>query len=547
MKKYIEDILRNSLTILKKRLPVPDDFVPTVEIPKNYDMADYSSSMAFSLARAVRKSPAEIGKMIIDNLDDREGKIRKVDVVSGYLNFFLKEHVYEDEIKKICENEQECGRIDVGHGRRILLEFVSANPTGPLHVGHGRGAVLGDSLSRILRHAGYYVLNEYYINDAGKQVYSLGRSIASSYFRRFGMEMETGEYQGEYIEKIADELKETYGDGLLSRRDDISFFSDFGVRRILDNIREDLEKINIKIESWISEKELYDKGYVQNLIEKLKSRGYVYSEDGALWFKSREFGDSKDRVLKKAGGEYTYFASDIAYHYEKYHKGFNLLVNIWGADHHGYLPRLKAAMSALGLNPELLHVIFVQMVHLTRDGKPVQMSKRSGEYVTLRELVDEVKSDAARFFFLMRESDSGFNFDIELAKRQSSENPVYYVQYAHARICSIFSEALSRNIPLPDFTRVDISRISSPEEIRLIRYLIHFRDEIERSARTFSVHNITYFLIELANEFHKYYNNHRVLDEKNDVREARMVLLKGIKNTIKSGLDKLGVSAPESM
>lgn len=551
MKKYIQNLLATAILDIFKEFSISEVDLPplTVVPPINHDLGDYTSSVAFSISKYAKKSPQEIAEKIRNKINDIDNKLKKVDVISGYLNFYFKPEVYAEKLRQIINEKDLYGKLDIGMGKKILLEFISANPTGPLHVGHGRGAVFGDALSRVLRHAGYEVINEYYINDAGNQVYSFGKSIASSYFKHFGREHEEGEYRGDYINQIAQELVENVDDKYLNENKEKLYaeFSDYGVKRILDNIKNDLEKLNIKMDSWVSEKELYKKGIVQNILDKLKELNVTYEEDNALWFASTRFGDDKDRVLVKAGGEKTYFASDIAYHREKFLRNYDEYINIWGADHHGYLPRLKAGLTALGLNQERLQVIFVQMVRLSRGGKPVQMSKRSGEYVTLRELVDEVKPDATRFFFLMREPASGLNFDIELAKKQSSDNPVYYVQYAHARISSIFKEAGIRKIQLPDVQNVNLDLLNNPDEMRIIRMLIHFKDEIERSARTLSVHNITYFLIELANEFHKYYNNYRVLDEDKDLRDARMILISCVRIILYTGLKLLGISAPEQM
>ncbi len=551
MKEYLQNIIREAAFRVLRELSITDVILPSflIEPPKNHDLGDWTSSIAFTIAKYAKKSPQEIGERIRDKINDIDNKLIRIDVLSGYLNFFLNPMIYPEILKQIMDEKDHYGHLDIGKGKRVLLEFVSANPTGPLHVGHGRGAVFGDALSRILRHAGYDVVNEYYINDAGNQVYSMGRSIESCYFKHFGIDREAGEYSGDYINQIAQELIKEAGDRYINEdREKINAdFTDFGVKRILNLIREDLEKLNIKMDSWVSEKELFKSGKVDEIIERLKRAGYTKEEDNAVWFRSSEFGDDKDRVLIKGDGEKTYFASDIAYHNEKFSRGFDIYINIWGADHHGYLPRLKASLTALGHDVEKLKVIFVQMVRLTRGGKPLQMSKRSGEYITLKELIDEVKPDATRFFFLMREPDSGLNFDIDLARRQTSENPVYYVQYAHARICSIFREADSKRIPVPRIQDVDLSELDHPDEIRIIRYLIHFRDEVERSARTLSAHNITYYLIELANEFHKYYNNHRVLDEDKKIRDARMVLVNCVKIIISTGLKLLGISAPEEM
>ena len=433
-----------------------------------------------------------------------------------------------------------------GKGQKALLEFVSANPTGPLHIGHGRGAAVGDSLARILKAAGYEVTKEYYINDAGRQVYTLGESVRLRVEELKGQKVEFPQdyYKGEYIKDIAKEYLAKYGEGGAGAPG----YKDYGSAAMLDMIRRDLEAFGITFDVWFSEKSLDDTGKVAGAIEAIKEKGYIYESEGAVWFRTTDFGDDKDRVLIKADGERTYFASDIAYHRDKAERGYDALVNIWGADHHGYEGRIRAVMRALGYDDSALKVIFIQLVALLRKGVPVPMGKREGEFVTLRQVMDEVGSDACRFFFLMRRPDAQLDFDLELAKSQAPENPVYYVQYCHARIKSIIGFAAEKGIRVPEhFDAKLLSRLDGKEETELIKRLGAFEELVERSAFAMEPHRITFYLMELAGLFHPYYNKTRVVTDDPEQTGAMLLLCRAVATVVANGLALLGVSAPDKM
>jgi len=551
MKEYISEILHEAVQLLGKDAGVPAENLPSavIGLPKAPEHGDYTSSVSFSLTKIFKKNPVEIGRALKEKITDSRGMLEKIDATSGHLNFFLTQAVYMKALREIDANARNFLKQDIGKGQKILLEFVSANPTGPLHVGHGRGAILGDTITRVLLFCGYNVTKEYYVNDAGSQVMSFAKSVAQSYFRLYGIDKEGGEYKGEYVDSLSKEIRDDSGDKYVNKPYEmvVNEFCRIAVGMMLVHIRNDLKALGIEMDSWSSEKDLYKTGRVDRVIEELKNKSDTYTEEDALWFSSSRYGDDKNRVLIRAGGEKTYFASDIAYHIGKFDRGYVQLINIWGADHHGYLPRIKAAIMALNRNPDALKVIFVQMVSLSRDGIPVQMSKRSGEFVTIRELVNEVKSDATRFFFLMRDAGASLNFDIELAKKQSVENPVYYIQYAHARICSVFRETASAGITLPDAAGTKLELLKLPDEKLIIWSILHFRDEIERAASTLEVHNISYYLLALANYFHSYYNKCRIINEDRHLTDARLVLVKCVKEILREGLALLGISAPERM
>ena len=443
------------------------------------------------------------------------------------------------------------GKGKIGEGRRVQIEFVSANPTGPLHVGHGRGAAIGDVLANVLEACNYRVFKEYYINDVGSQMNTLGKSVFLRYLHALGKEVEFPDYcyQGDYIAEIAGKAIKERKDAYLRcpQEESIQELASFGTNDILRGIQGDLDQFGVHFDGWFSEKELYREKKVPRAIEDMRETGLVYEEGGAVWLKTTQYGDEKDRVLVKADGETTYFASDVAYHKDKLDRGFDTLINIWGADHHGYIPRMKASMMAMGKDEAVLRIILVQLVSLMRDGKPVAMSTRAGEFTTLRDVVEEVGRDAARFFFLMRRPDSQLDFDLELAKRESAENPVYYVQYAHARICSIVREAINKGIVLPRFENVNVHLLKLPEELELLKYLSAYPEVIEASALSLEPHRIPFYLIELSSSLHSYYNKHRVISSEVELTMARLLLVGAIKGVIKSALDVLGISAPEKM
>jgi arginyl-tRNA synthetase len=443
------------------------------------------------------------------------------------------------------------GSSDMGKGEKIMVEFVSANPTGPLHIGHGRGAVVGDVISNILEYAGYAVEREYYINDIGNQMQNLGKAVYIRYQKLLKKDVEFPDdlYKGDYIIDIAKEVILKHGNKFLEVSEDeaVNFFSPFAADTILKSIENDLEAFGVKFDTWYSEKKLFDSGKVQSAIEHFKSTGLAYENEGALWFKTTDFGDEKDRVIVRDDGRTTYFASDIAYHKDKYERGFKNVIDVWGADHHGYIPRIRAVLEASGISNDDFNVILIQMVSLLRDGQPVAMSTRGGEFVTLKEVIDEVGKDSARFSFLTRRSDAPLDFDLEVAKKQNDENPVYYVQYGHARISSIISFAEEKGHPLPEYADINEALLIAPEELDIIKKLSQFTNVVAGSAKNYEPHRVAVYLMELVAQFHSYYNKHRVITEDEDLSRARLFLMSCIRRVLKNGLDLVGVNAPLKM
>jgi arginyl-tRNA synthetase len=523
-----------------------------IEVPAHAEHGDFATNIAMQLAKPEKKAPRQIAEILVKDLGNNKDLFEKVEIAGpGFINFFINKDVWRESLKSLVLAGGEYGKGTVGNGKKVQVEFVSANPTGPLHIGHGRGAATGDAVASILTAAGFEVVREYYINDAGNQMDTLGRSVYLRYIELLGKTIEFPEncYQGDYIKDIARDLITKFGSRYLDTPEEksIPVFAKLGGDIILQGIKQDLEDFGVVHDTWFSEQTLFDSGKVAEAITFMQQNGFIYEHEGALWFRTTDFGDDKDRVVVRGNGVTTYFASDIAYHKEKYERGFDWAIDVWGADHHGYVPRLKAIVQGLGRNADDLKIILVQLVSLLRDGAPVAMSTRSGEFVTLKEVVDEVGRDAARYFFLMRRSDSQLDFDLELAKSQSTENPVYYVQYAHARICSIFETATEKGIAPEDYTKIPLAKLDSAEELSLIKFLGQFPETVEGSALNFEPHRITYYLQELAGLFHSFYNRHRVIGEDPELSAARLLLLKCTAQTLKNGLLLLGVSAPERM
>jgi len=554
MKKSLTELISDAVgRCMDKGLLRSGEVPPLIlESPKDKHHGDYATNIAMVMTAREGKPPKEVARIIMSQLEDEDGIIEKAEIGGpGFINFYLKETVWYSILAEIEREGQDFGKGRIGKDRRVQVEFISANPTGPLHVGHGRGAAIGDALAKILDACGYRVFKEYYINDVGSQMNTLGQSVYLRYLSALGKDVEFPDYcyQGDYIAEIARKAVKERGEEYLHCSQEVSIQSlaSFGADDILQGIRGDLDQFGVHFDGWFSEKELYREEKVPRAIEDLKRRGLAYEEDGALWLKTAQYGDEKDRVLVKASGETTYFASDVAYHKDKLDRGFEVLINVWGADHHGYVPRMKAALSAMGKDEAVLKIVLVQLVSLMRDGKPIAMSTRAGEFTTLRNVVEEVGRDAARFFFLMRRPDSQLDFDLELAKRQSSENPVYYVQYAHARISSIFREALNKDIALPRFEDVDVHLLVLPDELDLLRHLTAYPEVLEASALAFEPHRIPFYLMELSSLFHSYYNKHRVISSEVELTKARLLLVRAIKEVIESALNVLGISAPEKM
>ncbi|MRR55520.1 MAG: arginine--tRNA ligase [Deltaproteobacteria bacterium] len=523
-----------------------------IEVPAHTEHGDFATNVAMQLAKPEKKAPRQIAEILVKDLAVNKELLEKVEIAGpGFINFFIRKDLWQQSLKSIVVAGDNYGKGTAGNGKKVQVEFVSANPTGPLHIGHGRGAATGDAVASILSAAGFEVIREYYINDAGNQMDTLGRSVYLRYCELLGKAVEFPEncYQGDYIKDIARDLVTKYGSRYLDapEEESIPVFSRLGGDIILQGIRQDLEDFGVVHNTWFSEQTLFDSGKVAEAVSSMQQSGYIYENEGALWFRTTDFGDDKDRVVVRGNGVTTYFASDIAYHKEKFERGFDWVIDVWGADHHGYVPRLKGIVQGLGRSADDLKIILVQLVSLLRDGVPVAMSTRSGEFVTLKEVVDEVGRDAARYFFLMRRSDSQLDFDLELAKRQSTENPVYYVQYAHARICSIFETVTERGLLPEDFTKIPLEKLESSEEMSLIKLLGQFPEVVEGSALNFEPHRITYYLQDLAGLFHSFYNKHRVIGEDPELSAARLLLLKCTAQTLKNGLTLLGVSAPERM
>ncbi|PID40209.1 MAG: arginine--tRNA ligase [Proteobacteria bacterium] len=530
------------------------DFCDIVlEAPKAESHGDLSTNMAMQMAKAQRMAPRKIAEILISHLDDSDGIVEKTEIAGpGFINFFIRPAAWHPILAAVHRQGDQYGRCDMGKGVRIQIEFVSSNPTGPLHVGHGRGGAVGDSTANILAFCGYDVQKEYYINDSGRQIQTLGLSV---YLRGKELLGETIDfpdtcYQGDYIGQLAREMIDRDGRGIFDTAEDEAIMpcARFAAGKIIDGMRADLMDFGIVFDRWFSEQSLYDDGKVDADIRELREKGLIYEKDGAQWFKTSDFGDEKDRVVVRNNGQTTYFASDIAYHRDKFERGFDKVIDVWGADHHGYIPRVKAAVEASGYKREQFDVLLVQLVNLLRGGQPVAMSTRAGEFVTLADVVNEVGRDAARFIFLTRGYDSPLDFDLDLAKQKTNDNPVYYVQYVHARIASIHRKAAADGMDVDGFVPSDLDALDTPEDIALIKFLGRFPEIVAAAGAMLEPHRITYYLTALASSFHAYYNRHRVLcADDMKLTRARLYLISAVQKVIRNGLALLGVSAPDAM
>jgi len=531
--------------LLKNVKEAPDIMV---ERPRRDDFGDFSTNVAMLLAPVEKRSPREIAGVISEKIATAP-EVAKAEVAGpGFINIFLEKSYWPGVLAEALSRGPEFGRPDVGRGEKVQVEFVSANPTGPLHIGHGRGAAVGDSLANILKAAGYDVTREFYINDAGRQVHILGESVRLRAEELQGAQVEfPGDfYRGEYVKEIArDYLSMCQA---LHKDEPMPTYQEFACEEMLRSIKKDLLDFGVEFDVWYSETKLRNEGLVTDTIHKLDKMGHLYELEGARWFRTTKFGDDKDRVIEKADGELTYFASDIAYHRNKLERGFTTIVDVWGADHHGYESRIRALIKALGHDEHALKVIFIQLVTLIRKGEPVPMGKREGEFVTLRQVMDEVGTDACRFFFLMRKADAHLDFDLDLAKSQAPENPVYYVQYCHARIQSIFEFARESGVEVTEKPeRKTLERLELKEETNIIKHLAAFEEVVEKSALAMEPHRITFYLMELAGLFHPYYNRNRVVTDDIELTRARLFLCRAVGTIVASGLSLLGVSAPAKM
>lgn len=587
MKQQIAQILIEVVEQLKAQGVIPQDATPRINVENTRDKShgDFATNLAMMLTKQAGMPPRELAQKIIDLLGD-VAVIEKVEIAGpGFINFFVNDAAKFDVVQTVLQQKSEFGQCNVGQGRSVLVEYVSANPTGPLHVGHGRGAAYGASVSNLLAQAGFKVAQEYYVNDAGRQMDILATSVWLRYLEQndVALSFPSNGYKGDYIYEISAQLKLDHGadfvqsqeavfanvtadeghengdkekhiDDLISNAKQLLGTEQYdtvfraAVNAILADIKEDLSGFNVNFDNWFSEKSLMDSGVIDAALEKLQDSGKIYEKEGALWFKSTEYGDEKDRVVVRDNGVKTYFASDIAYHFNKLERGFDILIDIWGSDHHGYVPRVKAAMQAMDTDPEQLKVLLVQFAVLYRGGEKLAMSTRSGQFVTLRELREEVGADAARFFYVQRKSEQHMDFDLDLAKSQSNENPVYYIQYAHARICRVFSQAEQKGYQFDAEQGLqNLSVLDSEHETNLATLLAKYPEIIARAALAYEPHQIAYYLKDLAHGLHSYYNASQFIVEESAVRQARLTLILAVQQVLQNGLSILGVSAPEKM
>lgn len=542
-------IKKAALTAIEKGT-VKEGELPEVllEVPPQKEFGDFASNFAMQSARSLKCNPRIVAQAVIDNLDC--AYVDRAEIAGpGFINFYLKDNWLSDMFANIVKAGENYGNLTAPTKEKIQLEYVSANPTGPLHVGHGRGAAVGSSLANLMKAAGYDVTREYYINDAGNQINNLAASVNARYLEAYGIDVEFPEngYHGHDIIETAERIKRIYGDKFLHMDEDkrIEEFRTIALKEKLAALKEDLEAFNVTYDVWFSEQTLHDGNKIKKACDLLTERGYMYEKDGALWLKATEHGDDKDRVVIRDNGVPTYFAADIAYHRNKFERGFDRVINLWGADHHGYIARMKAAVGALGYNPDQLEILILQMVSLYRNGELVKMSKRTGQSVTLNELIEEVGTDAARFFFVMRSIDSQLDFDLTLATEKSNENPVYYIQYAHARICSIFRQLKEAGIE--EVADADYTLLTDPTETELIKKLGEYPELIASAAKERAVHRVAHYVHELAGLFHSFYNQCRILGVDPELQQARIKLVKATQHVLRHALNILGVSAPERM
>lgn len=531
------------------------EFNIALDIPKNPEHGDYATNTALGLSKILKRNPREIASKLVANLNDSGHILQKVEIAGpGFINFFIKPSAWYGVIREIIDNPGKYGKVEPAGGPKVQVEFVSANPTGPLHIGHGRGAAIGDVLANILQSQGMDVEREYYINDAGNQMNTLGRSLYVRYLQELGEDVEFPEnhYRGEYMRELARDFIKEHGDRFRKTPPDeaLEVFTEYAGRCILDGIKQDLDVFGVFFDTWFSETELHRRDAIHKTIEYLRQKGFIFEEEGAVWFRSTAFGDEKDRVVIRANGVSTYFAADLAYHLDKFNRGFGSVIDIWGADHHGYVERMRAGVQAMGRDKNDLRIVLVQLVNLLRGGAPVAMSTRGGEFVTLREVVDEVGKDATRFIFLTRRTDSPLDFDLEVAKARSNDNPVYYVQYAHARLCSVFEVAArERGIEFDPREVSDrtLGSLQVPQEFEIIKMLGEYPEVLCECARSLEPHFIPYYLNQLVSLFHSYYHDNRILSDDVELTKARLFLAFAIKEVIGNALGLLGVSAPEKM
>jgi len=558
MKKKLDTILKANLQkcFEKGRLektPMPNY---VIEVPNNPNHGHFATNLPLTLASSQKRPPIEIARVIVDHFENNDHFIERAEIAGpGFINFTIKIEEWHRVLSGIVTLGHDYGRSKLGIGEKILVEFVSANPTGPLHLGQGRGAALGDTLCRVLSFTGYDVGREFYINDAGQQIRLLGESIYSRWRQMSDPNYAFPEngYHGEYITDLAQEISDEIDLAALETDEAVTLCADRGKEKMLEEIKGDLARFRTTFDVWYNESDLYASGLLDESLEMIRDKGQVYEKDGAVWIKTSTFGDDKDRVFRKKDGQYTYFAADISYHLVKWKRGFSKAVNIWGADHHGYVQRMKAALKTNGLAETWLSVLLIQLVKLWQGGREIKMSKRAGQFVTLKELIEEVGVDAVRFVFLSKNHDSPIDFDIDLVKKHDSDNPVYYVQYAHARICSIFRKAASEGISLPKTPDWVLERLTLEEEVSLVRIMAEFPALLEDISRNLEPHRLTYYLTEVASSFHRYFNlgakvpANRIVISDRILCQARLFLVEAIRIVLQNGLKLLGIHAPEKM
>lgn len=554
IQQFIRDKITGAVNQARENNLLTIDSIPdfVVEVPREKEHGDFAVNIAMLLARQARMAPRKIADILVDIMQQNpDPKLERVEVAgAGFINFFLsKAWLYE--VPRLIHDMGDAYGCNPGRRGKVQVEFVSANPTGNLHMGNARGGAIGDSLANILERAGYEVEREFYVNDAGNQIEIFADSLEARYLQLTGHDVSFPDngYAGQDVIDTVKRVIAQYGKELADMEPEKrrSIIVEYALQEKVEYMKNTLANFGINYDVWFHERTLHENGDIDRVLTELEQQGYIYESEGALWFKSTLFGDEKDEVVTRANGLPTYFAADIAYHRNKFERGFDWVINVWGADHHGHVARMKGAMQALGINPDRLDIVLMQLVRLYRKGNLVRMSKRTGTTVTLDELIEEVGRDAARFFFVMRSPDSHLDFDLELAKQQSQENPVYYVQYAHARICSIFRQAKAAGVQMGAADQIDASLLKEEEEVDLLRKLADFPEEIMIAARTLAPHRIARYVLDLAGAFHSFYNHHRVLNENQQLQDARLLLMEATRITIKNALQILGVNAPEQM
>jgi arginyl-tRNA synthetase len=583
LKQTIHDLIEQALSDLQQIKVLPADLRANIQVTPSRDpsQGDFASNIAMMLAKAAGKPPRELADLIVAQIEAHDA-VEKIEVAGpGFINFFMASDASHLVVNNIINLGEKYGRSEFGKGQKIQVEFVSANPTGPLHVGHGRGAAYGATLANLLRYVGFDVQNEYYVNDAGRQMDILGTSTWLRYLELCGVEIEfpSNGYQGDYVWDIAATVHRQYGDRfqvsnqqlmqnvradapegdkekhiddlianarLLLGEDDYRIIFDEALNTLVDVIRRDLHGFGVDYDEWFSERSLAENGHIESAIQRLGENGHTYSKDGALWFRSTDFGDEKDRVVKRENGHTTYFASDIAYHMNKFDRGFDRVINVWGADHHGYIARVKASLTALGYDAERLEIQLVQFANLFENGAKVSMSTRSGEFVTLKQLREDVGQDAARFFYVMRKADQHMDFDLDLARDESSDNPVYYLQYAYARICSVKRQCEEKGLKL-SLEKANLNRLDNSHEQQLIKQISLYPERVLSAATRREPHIVVNYLRDLANQFHSWYNAHQFIVDDAELRDARMALASAVGQVMNNGLRLMGVSAPDKM